>query len=111
MAAADLIRGLEEIGDNAHEAVRITTSGAKFGTANRNSNENEKILKKLDKANAAIAASPVKAAAGFLFPPISKLEEELRETDPFKRHLEFSRLFYQSLYESVKYTLSVIKKT
>ena len=99
-AFLDLIRGLEEIRDNAADAAKTSS----------NKNDTEKILKKLDKANALIAVSPVKDAAGFLFPPIAELEKELIETDQFKRHLEFSRRFYRSLEESVDYTLKCIKQ-
>ncbi|MCL1927662.1 MAG: DUF115 domain-containing protein [Treponema sp.] len=107
-ALTDLVRGLEEIRDRAGEAVSVAKN---IPVQHRNNiQENEKILKKLDKTNAAIAASPVKAAAGFLFPPISELEKELQETDPFKQHLEFSRLFYQHLSESIDFTLRFIKK-
>ncbi|MCL1812168.1 MAG: DUF115 domain-containing protein [Treponema sp.] len=105
-ALTDLVRGLEEIRDRAGEAVYVTKNvPVRRG---QNTIENEKILKKLDKVNAAIAANPVKAAAGFLFPPMSEMEKKLQETDPFKRHLEFSRLFYRSLSESIDYTLKFL---
>ena len=104
IALSDLVRGLTTIRDQASAAKNIHVHKT------QNPNETEKILKKLDKVNAAIAASPVKDAAGFLFPPVSELEKKQLETDPFMRHLEFSRLFYHSLSESADYTLKYIKK-
>ena len=107
-AYGDLIRGLEAIRDNAAEAASAAGKGFNFSTTD--SGKTNALLKKLDRANAAIAQSPVKDAAGFLFPPISELEKSLTESDPLKRHLEFSRLFYTSLQESADYTLKVLKK-
>jgi hypothetical protein len=78
--------------------------------AARQGAKTEKILQKLDRINAFIAESPVKDAAGFLFPPASELEKELVETELFRRHLEFSLRFYHSLAESVEFTLRFLKK-
>jgi hypothetical protein len=100
-AVKSLIQGLEQIRDNALEAAGI------IGKVNNT--ETGKMLKKLDKHNTAIAESPVKDAAGFLFPPPQKLEKKLIETDPLKRHLEFSLLFYQSLAKSVNFTLHALQ--
>jgi len=101
-----LLRSLEEIRETAVGAASAAKNGLMHCTSNKN--ETEKILKKLDKANDAITQSPVKDAAGFLFTPIAELEKQQRETEPLKRHLEFSRLFYHSLEESVEYTLGVL---
>lgn len=102
-AVKSLIQGLEQMRDNAVEAAGIVKAA--------NSAKTGATLKKLDKINAAIAESPVKDAAGFLFPPTAELEKQQVETDPFKRHLEFSLLFYQSLAESAEFTLYFLKKT
>jgi hypothetical protein len=104
-ARSDLTRGLTEIRDYARDAASI----AKKIPARPSADETARALKKLGKANDAIAKSPVKGPAGFLFPPMESIEEGLRETDPLKRHLEFSGLFYQALAESVEYTLGFIK--
>ena len=107
-AYSELLRGLEAIRDNAAEAASAAGRGIQSGADG--SGKTNSLLKKLDKANIAIQQSPVKDAAGFLFPPISELEKSLTESDPLKRHLEFSRLFYTSLQESADYTLKVLKK-
>jgi hypothetical protein len=102
-AVKSLVQGLEQIRDNAVEAANLIKAA--------NNAKTDKMLKKLDKINAAIAESAVKEAAGFLFPPTAELEKKLAETDPLKRHLEFSLLFYQSLAESAEFTLLFLKKT
>jgi len=107
LAHACLIKGLEEIRDNAEEAARAVKTISSHLKPGKDTIE--KTLKKLDKINSVIAASPVKDSAGFLFPPVSELEKELRETDNLKRHLEFSLLFYQSLSDSVDFTLRFLK--
>ncbi|GHU56849.1 hypothetical protein FACS189442_5700 [Spirochaetia bacterium] len=68
------------------------------------------LLKKLDRANHAIADSAVREVAGFLFPQASELEAELRSgiDDPYIRHLEFSTLFYRALAEAAEYNLKEI---
>jgi hypothetical protein len=101
-ALADLIQGLEAIRGNAIEGAAITKNASAV--------ETEKTLQKLDQINALIAESPVKDSASFLFPPSSELEKELVETDPLKRHLEFSLRFYRSLAEAVEFTLQYLKK-
>ena len=103
-----LLRSLEEIRDRADDAASVAKNGLLYQKPGKT--ETEKILKKLDKTNAAIAQSPVKDAAGFLFPPIAELEKQLQKTDPFKRHLEFSWLFYRSIAESAEYTLALLTK-
>ena len=108
LASSALVSGLEEIRDSAAEAASVARRG--LASNRKQPAESETLLKKLDKANAAIAASPVKDAAGFLFPSIAELEKKLHETDPLKRHLEFSLSFYQSLSESVEYTLKQLKR-
>jgi hypothetical protein len=105
-AVTSMVQGLEDIGDNAQEAASLI----KGAGGRANDAKTEKMLKKLDKINAAIAESAVKDAAGFLFPPTLEMEKKLVETDPLKRHLEFSLLFYQSLAESVDFTLYFLKK-
>ncbi|MCL1815701.1 MAG: DUF115 domain-containing protein [Treponema sp.] len=115
-ALTALVRGLEAILDNAVEAAAavktvIVTGPASDAIRGSESDKNKigKVLKKLEKVNGAIAASPVKDAAGFLFPPIAELEKELHETDNLNRYLEFSLLFYRSLSESADFTLRFLK--
>jgi hypothetical protein len=105
-AMESLVQGLEAIQNNADRAVSMINCSFKT----LQSTETEKLLQKLDKINAIIAESPVKDAAGFLFPPASELEKELVETEPLKRHLEFSLCFYRSLAEAVEFTLRFLKK-
>ncbi|MDR0447232.1 MAG: DUF115 domain-containing protein [Treponema sp.] len=110
-ALNSLVRGLEEIRNCAREAassVASATTAASSAAASKN--DFVKILEKLDKVDRIITQSPVKDAAGFLFPPIAEMEKELCETEPLKRHLEFSLLFYRSLEESADYTLKVLAK-
>ncbi|MDR2700984.1 MAG: DUF115 domain-containing protein [Spirochaetaceae bacterium] len=120
-ALESLVRGLEVIRENAVEAASITKVALAAANADANSTVNcsaaarqgaktEKILQKLDRINAFIAESPVKDAAGFLFPPASELEKELVETEPLRRHLEFSLRFYRSLEESTEFTLRLLKR-
>jgi len=116
-AVKSLIQGLELIRDSAQDAASAAATAIKSNAATSSfatnseaqSAKQEKVLQKLDKTNAAIAKSPVKDAAGFLFPPVAELERELVETDPLKRHLEFSLRFYRSLAESADFTLRYLK--
>jgi len=103
-ALESLIQGLELIRDNAREAASAVDAVFKSNTAAQTA-QTGKVFQKLDKINAAIANSPVKDAAGFLFPPSAELEKKLVETDPLKRHLEFSLRFYRSLADSADFTL------
>jgi len=102
-AVESLIQGLELIRNSAREAA----SAIKSNTVAQNA-QTGKVFQKLDRINAAIAESPVKDAAGFLFPPSAELERELVETDPLKRHLEFSLRFYRSLADSADFTLKYL---
>ncbi|MDR0473674.1 MAG: hypothetical protein LBH43_08420, partial [Treponema sp.] len=106
-ARSILFRSLEEIRERAEDAASVVKHGLMHSGLGKR--ETEKILLKLDKANAAISRSPVKDAAGFLFPPIAELEKQQQKTEALERHLEFSLLFYRSLAESVEYTLEVLK--
>jgi hypothetical protein len=72
--------------------------------------ERETLLAKLETANRAIRESPVKEAAGFLFPPVAELEARLRQTDPWKRHLEFSTLLYEELDAAAEFTLAALDR-
>jgi hypothetical protein len=117
-ALENLVQGLEAIRESAVEAASITQSASAIeanSAVNRSSTvrwkaKTEKIFQKLDRINTLITESPVKDAAGFLFPPSSELEKELVETEPLKRHLEFLFRFYCSLVESAEFTLQFLKK-
>ncbi|MDR1507048.1 MAG: DUF115 domain-containing protein [Treponema sp.] len=104
-AFGSLVRGLETLLEEAGRAGKIAA-----GAGREPERPAGDTLVRLDKADKAIAANPVKDAAGFLFPPAGELEERLTETDPWKRHLEFSRLLYGELARSVQYTLATLKK-
>jgi hypothetical protein len=108
-----LLDGLRDIKARAEEAAEWA------GTALRRSRhvvpqaaEQDRILKKLDRANRAIADSEVREVTGFLFPQASELEAGLRPgiTDPFLHHLEFSALFYRALAEAAGYNLKALLK-
>jgi hypothetical protein len=105
-AFKDLLRGLKAVKDEA-EGAEKTAAGA-LRRFFPDPAEREKILAALDAANRAIAANPVKDAAGFLFPPPEELEARLGETDPWKRHLEFSALLYRELAAASEWTLKAL---
>jgi hypothetical protein len=108
-ALQSLVRGLEGIQNSADRAA----AEAKRALVQLPSKtEQEKLLQRLDRVNKTILESPVKEAAGFLFPPPSELEKNLTvpESEPLKRHLEFSKLLYQSLAEAAEFTLGTLKK-
>ncbi|MDR0599484.1 MAG: DUF115 domain-containing protein [Treponema sp.] len=109
-ALESLIRGLEEIRDRARQARREAENGLRDPALARPGGGAEKLLRKLDEANRAIQESPVKDAAGFLFPPPAELERELSAppSEPLKRHLEFSSLLYRSLAEAANFTLKTL---
>jgi hypothetical protein len=112
-ALESLIRGLQDIRDQAEEAGRWAAGGrAKHGAAaggGKAAAEEEKLLAKLDAVNRAIAQSPIKEAAGFLFPPVGELEKQLQDRgDPLLRHLEFCALFYRSLGAAINFTLKTL---
>ena len=69
-------------------------------------------LAALEQAEAAVGSSKVKEIAGFLFPPVETLEEELGRdgSDPLRRHVEFAELLYGKLAESAGCTLRLLKK-
>jgi hypothetical protein len=118
-ALQSLIGGLEEIRESSEQAGNFAKNALQkhnkiengAGNEARNEAEQEKILAKLERTNKLIRESPVKDPAGFLFPPSSELERELRvpTSQPFRRHLEFSALLYQRLAESAGYTLERLK--
>ncbi|MDR2552208.1 MAG: DUF115 domain-containing protein [Treponema sp.] len=104
-ALRSLVRGLEEIRDSSERAASAAGRGLKYPSLEK---EREQLLQKLDGINRIIAESPVKEAAGFLFPPPAELERELSETEPLRRHLEFSFRLYRSLAEAAEFTLGVL---
>jgi hypothetical protein len=108
-ALHSLIRGLEDIRDNSERAAGEAGRALKKPPLGA---EQTKLLQKLDRINKTIMESPVKEAAGFLFPPSSELEKKLSipESEPLKRHLEFSSLLYRSLTEAAEFTLGCLKK-
>ncbi|MDR1308156.1 MAG: DUF115 domain-containing protein [Treponema sp.] len=104
-ALKSLVSGLEELRDISEGAAEEAEKRFHQPETAR-----ENCLQKLDRANAAISASPVKDAAGFLFPPVPELEQELTvpPSEPLRRYLEFSFRFYRSLADAAGYTLSVL---
>jgi hypothetical protein len=108
-AFRDLTRGLRAIREKAEYAEKIA-AGALRRSNSGPAAEREKTLAGLDGANKTIAENPVKDAAGFLFPPPEELENRLTETDPWKRHLEFSALLYRELAAATDWTLKAIQR-
>ncbi|MDR0403095.1 MAG: DUF115 domain-containing protein [Treponema sp.] len=100
-----LADGLAAVRDEANRAGKTAAGAPRAGPGR---SEREKILAALDAANKAVAANPVKDAAGFLFPPPETLEARLTETDPWKRHLEFSALLYRELAAASDWTLNAL---
>ncbi|MDR2768017.1 MAG: DUF115 domain-containing protein [Treponema sp.] len=98
-AVGSLRSGLREIARLAEAGAELIRAASfqKSGSAER--------LRALDRINEKISSSPVKDAAGFLFPPADELEAQLGESDPLARHLEFSALFYNALREAAAFTL------
>jgi hypothetical protein len=105
-ARKSLLKGLEELetlAEDAAESAGRAASRSKNGRLEER--EREKILKKLDAANASIAQNAVKEIAGFLFPDTSGWEEEIAARDPLTRHLEYSARLYRSLAEASSFNL------
>jgi hypothetical protein len=100
-----LVSGLESIQEEAEKAGKIAGNALRDAHADR-----EKILARLEKMHKAIAANPVKDAAGFLFPQAAELDARLTETDNWRRHLEFSALLYTELAAAADFTLAAVKK-
>jgi hypothetical protein len=101
-ALADLTRGLENLRALAAESADLAAS------ADPREGSRSRILTRLDEANRLILESEVKDVAGFLFPPLSELEESLETGDPYGRHLERSARLYRSLAEATAYHLRIL---
>ncbi|MDR2211378.1 MAG: DUF115 domain-containing protein [Spirochaetaceae bacterium] len=109
-ALESLIRGLKDIRDQAERAAKLTTAAGERSAGGRETaQERQALLAKLDRINTAIAESPVKEAAGFLFPPAHELEKEFTsQEDPWQYHLKFSAGFYRSLAAAADFTLRTL---
>ena len=105
-ALAELVRGLEAIGDLAAEAREIAERAYRGQRAGL-----KELPAELEEINRRISSSEVKDVAGFLFPPVSELEAALESprSEPLERHLELSATLYRALGESVDYNLEVIR--
>ena len=111
VALDELVHGLEAIRDEAGRAGKLARSALARGAADGGERERERLLARLDEVNKAIAESPVKDAAGFLFPPAAELESRLSSASgPWQRHLEFSALLYEELAGAAGYTLQTLEK-
>ncbi|GHU16961.1 hypothetical protein FACS1894163_07290 [Spirochaetia bacterium] len=111
-ARAALLRGLEQIGAEAHEAARLAENSLRnYSTLARDETERSKILKKLDRAFQTIKTSEVRDVAGFLFPPPEEQGTNAAgKNDPFRQYLEFSAKTCSALTDAAEYQLSVLKK-
>jgi hypothetical protein len=114
-ALKTLLNGLEDIKNTAEEAANLAETWARrFKNGHSEAGDEEKILKKLDKANQIITNSAVKEVAGFLFPDLSEPEKTLNTTRENSRvsllqHLEYSEHFYRALAQSAEYNLNLLK--
>jgi hypothetical protein len=117
-ALGELLGGLKQIKSLAEEAAEIAENAyVPKGTRETqktipNSQEQERIFKKLDETNKRITESRVKDVAGFLFPPIAALEATLEspERESMSRYLELSAKLYRSLSEAAGYNLEVLER-
>lgn len=106
-----LVSGLQKlvsISDNAAESARRAwKTPATLSPA-----EKDHILHYFDKTNQAITNSNVKDVAGFLFPLMSELENNLQspETNTLKRYLELSLRLYESLSKAASYNLQYLER-
>jgi hypothetical protein len=100
----DLAEKGTDLAEGAFKRIKNPKSGLPEG---ENAEIREKVLKKLDALNRAVETCGAKDVAGFLFPPASELEEKLTipQSEPLKRHLEFSAKFYRALAEAAEYNI------
>ena len=101
-AVSGLIHALENIKAAAENGAKTARQASYSSTT---SEQQSKVLKKLDDIMRRITASDVKEVAGFLFPPV---EEEKSESDAFRSYLKTSYKFFSSLAESVGVNLESI---
>jgi hypothetical protein len=121
-ARHELLEGLETIRALAEKAAALAEDAlfrekrpgaagyANPGEKSRLSGDTARVLNELEKTNREISGSGVKDVAGFLFPPIGELEEEL-ESKPeseLERHLELSAKLYSSLAGAADYHLKIL---
>ena len=112
-ARSSLLEGLERIREAAREAATLAedarTRMKGDGAAMWDLRET---LDKLDAANLLITESEVKDVAGFLFPPIAELEQDLTVpvSDPPGRHLELSARLYRAVAEAAEYNLTALSR-
>ncbi|MDR0313105.1 MAG: DUF115 domain-containing protein [Treponema sp.] len=106
-----LLAGLKDIKDTAEEAAILAETWCRrFKNGHSDTGDEEKVLKKLDKANQIITNSAVKEVAGFLFPDLSEAEKNPNtDATPIVRHLDYSQFFYKALAESAEYNLNLLK--
>jgi hypothetical protein len=108
-ARSALLHGLEQIRDRAASAAG-KAERARHGGKAAARRDQEALLTELDETNRFISSSEVKDVAGFLFPPIAELEEQL--TGPpeaaMERYLELSARLYRALAEASAYHLGML---
>jgi hypothetical protein len=104
-AFSSLLSGLERIRALAEEAAAASESAPSAGTR-------ERVLAALDRTNRLIMDSEVKDVAGFLFPPVGELEQDLKtaESDPYGRHLELSARLYRALAQAADCHLTALSR-
>jgi hypothetical protein len=113
-AVSTLLEGLGEIKSLAEDAAQTAeTALRRHARSGPEAGEQERVLRRLDAANKAIASSAVKDVAGFLFPDPLELERSVRGSpgEGFGYHLEFSARFYRALAEAAGYNLSVLRES
>ncbi|MDR0378174.1 MAG: DUF115 domain-containing protein [Spirochaetaceae bacterium] len=110
-ARSSLRAGLERIQAAAREAAVLAENARnRMREDGWTAGDLQETLGRLDEANRIITESDVKDVAGFLFPPIAELEQNLTApvSDLPGRHLELSARLYRALAEAAAYHLSVL---
>jgi hypothetical protein len=106
-AVKNLLDGLKDIKNTAEDAAQLAETWCKrFKNGSFKAEDEEKVLKKLDKANSFITSSAVKEVAGFLLPD---LDEPKGTGVTLIQHLEYSQHFYEILAETAKLNLNLLK--
>lgn len=109
-AAVDgLARGLADLDRIAREASAVARAALE-ALERGDRGPADRALRALDAAGAAVAASEAKDVAGFLFPPLSELEEGLESSpgDALSRNLEISARLYGRLAEEASCNARVL---
>jgi hypothetical protein len=106
-AKCAIISGLKDLCDTSGRAMQIAENALR----NAAGVNDDKIIKKLNEANAAINANPIKEIASFLVPRAELIEASVStpKEKTFTHLLEFQSKLYRAIYENAKFNLDVVK--